>query len=242
VEPITVVLLETDRLAQLSQRPCGCRVCRDIEVNPPARAMMDEHEHIQLLERHRHRDEEITGDDRDFRVLHVFVIIHYESCRLVHFNVTLHPTAAWALQQLREAIGFDQGYRYRIHDRDRIFARSLDESIEALELRILKSPPQSPMANAICERLIGTIRRECLDWLIPISAAHLRSILKIWMGHYNNSRPHMALGPGVPDPPPKAAPFQAQQTRHRIVEGLVVLGKSVLGGLHHEYSLAPAVA
>ena len=90
--------------------------------------------------------------------------------------------------------------------------------------------------------MIGIVRRECLDWMIPISEAHLRSILKIWMGHYNRSRPHMSLGPGVPDPPAKAVPFQTQPSRHRIREGVVVLAKSVLGGLHHEYSLARAIA
>ena len=97
------------------------------------------------------------------------------------------------------------------------------------------------MANAICERVIGTIRRECLDWLIPVCEAHLREILKDWRAHYNKSRPHMALGPGVPDPPRKSAVLWPQQSRHRIGEGLVVLARSVLGGLHHEYSLAPVV-
>ena len=63
---------------------------------------------------------------------------------------------------------------------------------------VLKSPLRSPKANAICERAIGTIRRECLDWLIPMSERHLRAILKDWRAHYNGSRPHMALGPGVP--------------------------------------------
>ena len=177
-----------------------------------------------------------------FQLLYVFVLIHHGSRRLVHFNVTAHPTAAWTLQQLREAIGFEQDYRYLLHDRDSIFARHLDESIERFGMRVLRSPTRSPMANAVCERLIGTMRRECLDWMIPISGAHLRSILKIWMGHYNRSRPHMSLGPGVPDPPSTSAAFQSQQSRHRIREGLVVLAKSVLGGLHHEYSFAPAVA
>jgi putative transposase len=177
-----------------------------------------------------------------FRVLYVFVLIHHGSRRLVHLNVTAHPTAGWTLQQLREAIGFEQGYRYLLHDRDSIFARNLDESIEGLGLRVLKSPRRSPMANAICERLIGTIRRECLDWSIPISEAHLRAILKSWASHYNRARPHMALGASVPDPPPKSAVLLTQQARHRVAEGLVVLTKSVLGGLHHEYSLGPAVA
>ena len=74
------------------------------------------------------------------------------------------------------------------------------------------------------------MRRECLDWLIPISAPHLRSILKTWVGHYNESRPHMALEPDVPDPPARTAVFPAQQSRHRTAEGLLVLAKSVLGG------------
>ena len=177
-----------------------------------------------------------------FRLLYVFVLIHHGSRRLVHLNVTAHPTAAWTLQQLKEAIAFERGYRYLIHDRDSIFARSLDASIRGLGLRVLKSPPHSPMANAVCERLIGTIRRECLDWLIPVSESHLRSLLRSWASHYNGSRPHMALGPGVPDPPPRTSGFHTRQTRHRVAEGLVVLAQSVLGGLHHEYSLAPAGA
>jgi transposase InsO family protein len=176
-----------------------------------------------------------------FRMLYVFVVIEHGTRRLLHANVTAHPTAAWTLQQLREALGYEDRYRYLIHDRDSIFAKRLDESIERLGLKVLKSPLRSPMANAICERAIGTIRRQCLDWLIPMSEAHLRAILKDWRAHYNKSRPHMALGPGVPDPPRKSAVLWPQQSQHRIGEGLVVLAKSVLGGLHHEYSLAPVV-
>ena len=98
-------------------------------------------------------------------------------------DVTAHPSAEWTLQQLREVVGFDDTHRYLIHDRDSIFAKHLDESIKALGLKVLKSPPRSPKANAICERVIGTIRRECLDWLIPMSAGHLRAILKSWLEH-----------------------------------------------------------
>jgi putative transposase len=82
-----------------------------------------------------------------------------------------HPTAAWTLQQLREAVGLEERYEYLIHDRDSIFAKHLDESIGGLGVKVLKSPPCSPITNVICERVIGTIRRECLDWLIPISDA-----------------------------------------------------------------------
>lgn len=95
-----------------------------------------------------------------------------------------------------------------------------------------------PKANAICERVIGTIRRECLDWLIPMSDSHLRSILKCWIAHYNRGRPHSRLGPGVPDPPRVLATVRNAESRHRLGEGVVVLARSILNGLHHEYSLA----
>ena len=116
-----------------------------------------------------------------FRSLYVFVVIHHGSRRLVRFNVTAYPTSAWTLQQLREVVGYEDGYRYLIHDHDNIFAKCLDESIASLGITVLKSPLQSPKANAICERVIGTIRRECLDWLIPLSESHLRLILKSWV-------------------------------------------------------------
>jgi len=177
-----------------------------------------------------------------FRLLYVFVAIEHGSRRLVRVAVTAHPTAAWTLQQLREVVGFDSACRYLIHDRDSIFARSLDESIRSIGLTVLKSPPYSPKANAICERVIGTIRRECLDWLIPLSETHLRSILRSWVAHYNHGRPHMALGPGVPDPTLVGVPPATPPTRHRIGERLGVRARSVLGGLHHEYRLAPAWA
>lgn len=175
-----------------------------------------------------------------FRQLYVFVVIEHRSRRLIHFNVTSHPTAAWTLQQLRETVGLDGRYEYLLHDRDSIFATHLDESIAKLGVKVLKSPPHSPMANGICERVIGTIRRECLDWLIPLSESHLRSILKSWVPHYNTGRPHMALGPGVPDPPTTDLSHPNSDSRHRRGESYSVWARSIFGGLHHEYFLAPA--
>jgi transposase InsO family protein len=177
-----------------------------------------------------------------FRLLYVFVLIEHRSRRLIHCSVTAHPSAAWTLLQLRGAIGFQDRYNHRLHDRDSIFANHLDESISRLGIKVLKSPPRSPMADAICERVIGTIRRECLDWLIPLSEAHLRSILKSWIPHYNTGRPHMALGPGVPDPPATRKPKARSSSRHRLCQELAVRSNSVLGGLHHEYVLAPRTA
>lgn len=177
-----------------------------------------------------------------FRLLYVLVVIEHDSRRLVHFNVTRHPTAAWTLQQLREVVGYRDQYKFLLHDRDSIFASHLDESIRKLGVRVLKSPPRCPKGNAICERVIGTIRRECLDWLIPLSESHLRSILKSWTTHYNGGRPHMALGPGVPDPPVAPPQCLNLNLRYGLPEGVAIRGKPVLGGLHHEYSFAPMAA
>lgn len=173
-----------------------------------------------------------------FRLLHVFVVIEHSSRKLLHFNVTTNPCAAWTLQQLREALAFKEQYRYLLHDRDSIFAKHLDESITCLGLKVLKSPHHSPKANAICERVNGTMRRECLDWVIPLSASHLRIILKEWVCHYNSGRPHISLGSGIPDPPVNTA--GPLQRRYRLNADLVQ-ARAVLGGLHHEYALGAEI-
>ena len=176
-----------------------------------------------------------------FRMLYVFVVIEHGTKRLLNVNVTAHPTAAWTLQQLRHAIPGGSEYRFLIHDLDGIFSMELDRSIRKLGLRVLKTPYRAPKANAVCERVIGSMRRECLDWLIPLSESHLRGILKNWVVHYNQGRPHMSLGPGVPDPPERI-PAPLQNNRHSTGDTLKVIARSVLGGLHHEYSLAPSGA
>ena len=172
-----------------------------------------------------------------FRMLYVFVVIEHGTRRLAHVNVTTQPNAAWRLQQLRAVIADADDHKYLIHDRDRNFARHLDDSIRALGLAALRSPFSSPKANAICERVIGTIRRECLGWMIPLSEAHLRSILREWVVHYNGGRPHSALGPGVPGPPAGSARTSKAEPRCRWTPGVPVRAKSALGGLHHEYSV-----
>ena len=176
-----------------------------------------------------------------FRLLYIFVVIEHESRKLLHVNVTPHPTADWTRQQLRHAVPVDSGYRFLLHDRDPIFSSELDRSIRHLGLRVLKTPYTAPPANAICERAIGSLRRECLDWLIPLSEPHLRATVKDWSAHYNRGRPHISLGPGVPDKP-SGIPVPAQRNRHAFGEKLEVFARSVLGGLHHEYSLVAAPA
>jgi transposase InsO family protein len=108
-------------------------------------------------------------------------------------------------------------------------------------LRILKTPVRSPQANALCERLLGTLRRECLDFTIPLTEHQLRCTPKAWVQHYNQGRPHTPLEPGIPQPPPHLpAPLQAR--RHRLPAHQRVVGRPILGGLHHEYRLEKTVA
>jgi transposase InsO family protein len=104
-------------------------------------------------------------------------------------------------------------------------------------LEVLKTPARVPQANSFCERLIGTIRRECLDFVIPLTERHLRAILREWITHYNRGRPHSSLGPGLPDPPPDR---WVSPDRHHLPDGYRVVVTPILGGLHHEYGLAPA--
>ena len=176
-----------------------------------------------------------------FRLLYVFVMMEHATRRILHCNVTAYPTASWTLQQLREAIPADHGYRFLLHDRDSIFSPQLDQHIHHLGLKVLKTPPQSPQANALCERLLGTLRQECVDFVIPLAENHLRRLLSAWVQHYNHGRPHMALGPGIPQPlVALLAPLQEQ--RHRLPAHGRVVARPILGGLHHEYWLEEQAA
>ena len=136
---------------------------------------------------------------------------------------------------MREVFVPEHPWRYLLHDRDAILSASLDEIARSFGLSVLKSPPHCPKANAFCERLIGTLRRECLDWIIPLSEAHLRSVIREWATHYNRGRPHTSLR-SVPESAP-GIPAELQPHRHRLPAGQRVLAKAILGALHHEYSL-----
>ncbi len=170
-----------------------------------------------------------------FRVVYVFVVLDVGTRQIVHWNATEHPTAEWTAQQFRMVVSGDEPHRLVIHDHDSIYSDSVDRTITAMGLRVLKTPVRSPQANAFCERVIGTIRRECLDWMIPLSERHLRRVLQQWVQHYNRGRPHESLGPGIPDPSHDwCAPAS---NGHRIPEGHRILANAILGGLHHEYRL-----
>jgi putative transposase len=173
-----------------------------------------------------------------FRRLYVFVVLDITTRQVLHWNLTEHPTAEWTIQQFRNGLPLDAAYRFVVHDRDGIFAPAVDEALGSMSLRVLKTPVRAPQANAYCERFIGTCRRECLDWMIPLSEPHLRWVLAEWMPHYNGERPHSALGPGLPAEPTR----RARITGHRIASGYRVTVRARLGGLHHDYRLEPLAA
>jgi putative transposase len=175
-----------------------------------------------------------------FRILYVLVIMELGRRQILHHNVTAHPSAEWTLQQFREALTEEHPYRFLIHDRDSIFSKDLDKAVTAMGVQILKTPVRAPKANAACERLVGTIRRECLDFLIPFGERHLKQLLTHWVAHYNHARVHTSLGPGIPNPIQPSPPMSGH--RHRLPVGHVLRSKAVLGGLHHEYWLEKLAA
>jgi putative transposase len=175
-----------------------------------------------------------------FRQLYVFVLMEIGTRRVLHCNVTAHPTAAWTLQQFRDALPSDHGHKFLIHDRDSIFSAELDGQLLSFELKVLRTPVRAPQANAYCERLIGTMRREFLDFVIPLSERHLRSLLREWVAHYNQARPHSSLGPGIPEPS-NLMPLQSS-SRHTLPKRSRVMARPVLSGLHHEYRLEKVAA
>ena len=175
-----------------------------------------------------------------FRILYVFVVLEVGTRRIAHWNVTAHPTAEWTIQQFRTAITGEAAHRFLIHDRDAIYAPAVDRAVASMGLRVLKTPVRTPQANAFCERLIGTIRRECLDWLIPLNERHLRRILREWVTHYNRGRPHASLGPGIPEA--SAAQNSLVAPGHHFPARCRVVATPILSGLHHEYRWVPEAA
>src|SRR4030095_4232348 len=110
-----------------------------------------------------------------FRTMYVFVVLDVGTRQIVHWNVTEHPTAAWTVQQFRAIVPGAQPQRFLIHDRASIYAAAVDDAVAAMGLTVLKTPVRCPQANAFCERLIGSIRREGLGWLVPVPERHPRS-------------------------------------------------------------------
>jgi len=213
-----------------------------LEVTPPSRGARDQRWATFV----RNHAKAIVACDffvsitATFQIIYVFVAMEISSRRILHFNVTSHPTADWTTQQFREILAEPHPYGFVIHDRDSIFSSALDASLKDFGVRPIRTPVRAPKANAFCERLVGTIRRECLDYLIPINERHLRVILKEFVCHYNRGRPHSALGPGTPEPIQASVP--ASGHRHKLPNGYRLEKSAILGGLHHEYHLEEEAA
>ena len=159
-----------------------------------------------------------------FQVLYVFLVLAHDRRRIVHFNVTAHPTAEWTAKQLREAFPFDQTPRYLLRDRDAIFGCAFREVVKAMGIVEVLSAPRSPGQRAYVERVIGTIRRECLDHLIVFNEASLYRQMKSFVAYYHDSRTHLSLEKDAPE----SRPVQA-------LDAGPVISIPQLGGLHHRY-------
>jgi transposase InsO family protein len=159
-----------------------------------------------------------------FQVLYVFLVLLHERRRIIHFNVTAHPTAEWTAQQLREAFPFDQIPRYLLRDRDSIFGGEFRKEVTAMGIQEVLSTPRSPWQRAYVERVIGTIRRECLDHVIVFNEASLHRHVKSFMTYYHESRTHLSLAKDAPESRPVQGPELGR---------LVAIPQ--VGGLHHRY-------
>ena len=158
-----------------------------------------------------------------FRMLYVFVVLDVGTRRIVLWNVTEHPTTAWTVQQFRAIVPGDQPQRFLIHDRDTIYAAAVDDAVTAMGLTVLKTPVRCPQASYV-ERLIGSMRRDCLDHVIILSQEHLRRVLARYVSYYHRSRTHLSLCKDAPTPRRVQSP----------TEGDVIACPEV-GGLHHRY-------
>ena len=159
-----------------------------------------------------------------FRVLFVLVVLNHGRRRLVHFNVTEHPTADWTGRQLIEACGLEEAPRHLIRDRDQVYGERFSRQAKTLDIQEAVIAPRSPWQNAYAERLIGSIRRECLDHVVVLGERHLLGILSKYVDYYNGTRTHLSLAKDAPEPRSVQPPSQGS-----------VVEVPRVGGLHHEY-------
>jgi transposase InsO family protein len=157
-----------------------------------------------------------------FNLLYAFVIVRLDRRDLVWINVTANPTAEWIARQITEAFPWSEAPRYLIRDRDRVYGTVVLRRLRAMGIRDRPIAPASPWQNGFAERLIGSIRRECVDHMIIFGEAHLRRILTKYAAYYNEWRTHRSLN--------KDAPM------HRSIQRVgSIISAPVLGGLHHQY-------
>lgn len=164
-----------------------------------------------------------------FRLLFVFVILSHDRRRPIHFAVTSHPTAEWTAQQLLQAFPWDTAPRFLLRDRDGNYGKTFRDAAQGLGIEEVLCAPRSPWQNAYAERLIGSIRRECLDHVIVLHESGLRRVLRSYFDYYAHSRTHLSLGKDAPIPRPVQPPELG-----RVVE------LPEVGGLHHRYERCAA--
>jgi putative transposase len=167
--------------------------------------------------------------DLFFRPLYLFFVVELASRRVVHFGVTRQPTNAWVAQQLREATIFGQAPRFLICDRDRKYGEAFTRVAKGSGIEILRTPYRAPKANAICERFLGSVRRECLDHLLILGERQLYRVIKEYVQFFNEARPHQGIEQRIPGETASAAKRASQGK---------IISFPVLGGLHHDYRRA----
>ena len=183
-----------------------------------------------------------------FKTLYAFVIVHLASRRVVHCGVTEHPTDEWVAQQLREATPFGEVPKHLICDTDSKFGAEFARVADTSGIELIQTPYQAPLANAICERFVGSLRRACLDHVLVLGIRQLVSILKEYVVYFNRARPHQGIAQQTPEsrlsPVPTAAtaniikfPVPPATPDHRAADGNVI-ACPVLNGLHHIYRWA----
>jgi putative transposase len=159
-----------------------------------------------------------------FQILYVFLVLAHERRRILHFAVAAHPTAEWKVQQLREAFPWETAPRYLLRDRDQIFGKDFVDQVKALGIKQVLSTTRSPWQRAYVERLIGTIRRDCLDHVIVFHNQSLRRHLRAFVDYYHRSRTRLGLQKDTPE----ARPIQAAEAGR-------IIAIPEVGGLHHRY-------
>ena len=159
-----------------------------------------------------------------FRLLYVLIIMHYDRRKVVHFNITDSPSASWTAQQIVNAFPYDTTPKYLLRDRDSIYGWIFVQRVKGMGIEQKQTAPRSPWQNPFAERLIGSIRRECLDRVIALNEQHLRTILEDYFDYYHRARPHRSLSHDSPIPRPVEFP-----DRGKVIE------ISKVGGLHHQY-------
>jgi hypothetical protein len=135
-----------------------------------------------------------------FQLLYCFIVLRHDRRRVVHFNATRYPTARWTGQQIADAFPFDEAPRFMIRDRDGIYGHDFRERVKHMNIEEVITAPRSPWQNPFAERVIGSIRRECLDHVIVFGEAHLRRILTDYFAYYHESRTHLSLNRNAPVP------------------------------------------